>query len=142
MKIYVAAPLFNEMELKRNEEIAKLLEDLGFDTYLPQRDAGKVAELLDNAATPEEGRAIEKRIFNMDIDAMNSSDMLLFLMDGFALDEGSVYELGYMQAQGKLCVGYMTDRRDLTRNLMIRESFKEIFKSKDELKEYFSKLIG
>lgn len=38
MKIYIAAPLFNEMEIERNNSINDLLEVEGFETYLPQRD--------------------------------------------------------------------------------------------------------
>ena len=40
-KIYFAAPLFNEMELKRNEEYTNLLEQWGYEVYLPQREAGQ-----------------------------------------------------------------------------------------------------
>lgn len=39
-KIYFVAPLFNEMELKRNEEYTKLLEKWGYNVYLPQREVG------------------------------------------------------------------------------------------------------
>ena len=45
-KIYFAAPLFNEMELKRNEEYTNLFEQWGYEVYLPQREAGLSAQIL------------------------------------------------------------------------------------------------
>lgn len=35
MKIYYAAPLFNDMELKKNKEMKKWLESKGYEVYLP-----------------------------------------------------------------------------------------------------------
>ena len=40
MRIYYAAPLFNDMELKRNSEIKELLESKGYEVYLPQNESG------------------------------------------------------------------------------------------------------
>ena len=45
-KIYFAAPLFNEMELKRNLEYTEKLEKEGYIVYLPQREAGLSARIL------------------------------------------------------------------------------------------------
>lgn len=45
-KIYFAAPLFNEMELKRNKEITKKLRSWGYDVYLPQESAGLSAKII------------------------------------------------------------------------------------------------
>ena len=36
MKIYYAAPLFNDMELKKNAEMKQWLENRGYEVYLPQ----------------------------------------------------------------------------------------------------------
>ncbi|MBU3127607.1 nucleoside 2-deoxyribosyltransferase [Clostridium tagluense] len=144
MKIYIAAPLFNEMELKRNQEIAYIIEELGFDTYLPQRDGGNLAKLLENA-TAEEAVVIEKNIFLMDINAMNECGMIIFLMDGGSLDEGSCFALGHMYAKGKRTIGYKTDIRNFANgkdNLMIQQSLEIIFNNRCELKNFFNKLKG
>ena len=37
-KIYIAGPLFNIHEKKYLEEIAELLENNGYDCFLPHRD--------------------------------------------------------------------------------------------------------
>ena len=47
-KIYFAAPLFNEMELKRNKEYTNILRDWGYEIYLPQESAGLSAQIIAN----------------------------------------------------------------------------------------------
>ena len=61
-RIYFAAPLFNEMELKRNEEYTILLEKWGYEVYLPQREAGLSAQILKDES--KDKLEINKRIFN------------------------------------------------------------------------------
>ncbi len=138
-KIYVAAPLFNEMELMRNEEIGDILEKMGYVIYLPQRDGGAVYKLIEERDADED--EIEERIFGYDIEAMNECDILLFLMDGACLDEGSCFELGYMFGQNKKCYGYKTDARNFgngKENLMISKSLEHIFRNKQELIDFLS----
>ena len=60
-RIYFAAPLFNEMELKRNEEYTILLEKWGYEVYLPQREAGLSAQILKDES--KDKLEINKRIF-------------------------------------------------------------------------------
>lgn len=85
-KIYFAAPLFNEMELKRNEEYTNLLEQWGYEVYLPQREAGLSAQILKD----EKNDKLEtnKRIFNTDLQGIKNSDILIFsLMEEFQMKE-------------------------------------------------------
>ena len=112
--IYIAAPLFNEMELKRNEHIAQIIEKIGFSTYLPQRDAGIACELIESSNVLQE--EIRKRIFEKDCVAVKNSDIILFLIDGRTPDEGSCIELGIGYALGKICIGYKTDSRAMDKN--------------------------
>lgn len=46
MKLYLAAPLFNEMERDRNTKICSLIERLGIEVFLPQRDGGLFYDLI------------------------------------------------------------------------------------------------
>jgi nucleoside 2-deoxyribosyltransferase len=110
-KIYFAAPLFNEMELKRNEEYTNLLEQWGYEVYLPQREAGLSAQILKD----EKNDKLEtnKRIFNTDLQGIKNSDILIFFLDGRVPDEGACVELGIAYALGKKCIGYKTDDRNL-----------------------------
>lgn len=84
-KIYFAAPLFNEMELKRNEEYTKLLEKLGYNVYLPQREAGLSAQILKNQSNDK--METNKKIFNTDLEGIKNCDILLFFLDGRVPDE-------------------------------------------------------
>lgn len=110
-KIYFAAPLFNEMELKRNEEYTKLLEKWGYNVYLPQREAGLSAQILKNQSNDK--METNKKIFNTDLEGIKNCDILLFFLDGRVPDEGACVELGIAFALGKKCIGYKTDDRNL-----------------------------
>ncbi len=121
--IYISAPLFNEMEIRFNEEVASFLDRKGFSTYLPQRDGGEDEMLLkDPKLWPE----ISKRVFERDVNALKDSSALLMIMDGRVPDEGACVELGMAYAYGKICIGFQTDTRSFAtgqNNLMLDHSF-------------------
>lgn len=140
-RIYVAAPLFNEMELERNSRIKEILVNNGYEIYLPQDEAGLAFDLIDENNKLE----INKKIFEEDIKGINSSDILLFLLDGRVPDEGACVELGYAYALNKKCIGYKTDTRALDKtgddNLFIEACFDfKIAKNIDMLLEYLKEL--
>lgn len=138
MKVYIAAPLYCEQELEYNLKIDTFLRENGFDTYLPQRDGGVVSEM------PEivEGMPKGEYVFKKDLEAMDKSDVFLFLLDGRVPDEGACVALGYFYSSGKPCVGLKTDTRSLVDgedNLMIRMALKKICRTKEELLEYLKR---
>jgi len=140
MKIYLAAPLFNEMERSRNLTFSNLLENKGFKVYLPQRDGGLLYELIDDGFSPNEAR---NYIFKEDINAIYDSDIILCLLDGRVLDEGMCIELGVAFAKGKICIGYKTDQRSQDRfgnNIMLDGTLSKIFSCKENLFEYLLKI--
>lgn len=109
--IYLAAPLFNDMEKVRNQRINTMLEDKGFSVYLPQVDSGEVF-----AGTSRE------EIFLKDVDGLRKSYMVVALIDGAHIDEGTCWELGWSYANGYPIVMYSTDARsfmDGHQNVMI-----------------------
>lgn len=135
-KIYFAAPLFNEMELKRNEEMAKLLRSWGYEVYLPQESAGLSAKII---AEGGDTYAVSKKIFESDLNGIKNCDILIFFLDGRVPDEGACVELGMAYAWNKVCLGYKTDDRCLdftgTDNLFIEGCMNfEILHSIVELK--------
>ena len=141
-KVYIAGPLFNDMERERNLKIDVLVRDAGFETYLPQRDGGIVAKMKE-IALQDEFDNIETKIFKLDIKQLDDCDYLLFLLDGAVLDDGSCFELGYMYSLGKKCFGYKTDLRnwgDGKLNLMIEKSLVKIAKDENELRQIFTEL--
>lgn len=138
-KVYIAGPLFNEMERERNTQIDLLIRKIGFETYLPQRDGGIVAEMKLN----KDAAQVERSVFEADIKQLLDCDYLLFLLDGPVLDDGSCFELGYMYSLGKKSIGYKTDYRnwgDGKLNLMIEKSLNKIASTRQELVEIFKNL--
>lgn len=141
-KIYFAAPLFNEMELKRNEEYTEILENWGYEVYLPQREAGLSAQILKDENNNK--LEVNKRIFNTDLEGIKNSDILLFFLDGRVPDEGACVELGIAYALGKKCIGYKTDDRNLDftgdDNLFIEGCMDfKVIHNKEDLKEELKK---
>ena len=138
MKIYVAAPLFCEGERAFNERIDAILRECGHETYLPQRDAGRV-DLL-----PEIIDGIPKRdwVFRQDCEHMDWCDAVLFLMDGRVPDEGACFELGYCYHAGKRCITYKSDSRgfiDGFDNVMLAGAAEAVLHNEAELRSFFLK---
>ncbi|RLG30637.1 nucleoside 2-deoxyribosyltransferase [Methanosarcinales archaeon] len=113
-RIYVAGPLFSEAEKQYNGYLSKCLEDMGFETFLPQRDGYELSELLANGDS--ESFAMGK-IFKRDISEIQKSDIMVFVMDGRVPDDGACVEIGYAYAMGKECIGLKTDPRTLMSDL-------------------------
>ena len=134
-KVYFAAPLFSQGEKDYNLELTKVLEDHGYQVFLPQRDGFLYTEL--------EGKSEEERtqmIFEKDRDEVLNADVLIFLLDGRVPDEGACVELGIAYANGKRCYGIKTDPRsveiDLDLNPMIAGCFVKVFKDYDGVKPF------
>ena len=130
--LYLAGPLFSEAELKFNAWLKGKLQPF-FDVYLPQEDGGLLVEMVADGMPPD---LAARRVFGIDIRAMDECDMMLIVLDGRAVDEGAAFELGYAYAKGKPCYGLKTDPRQLLatgNNPMIDKSLKQVFGTVDEL---------
>ena len=143
-KVYFASPMFNHAEKAFNLEIVKVLEDYGYQVFLPQRDGIEAARL--------EGKSEEeliKMIFALDAQEVKKADIVFMNIDGRAPDEGACVELGIAYASGKRCYGVKTDTRSvemkLDMNPMISGCMIKIFqnfdgeKLKEEIRQYLSK---
>jgi len=134
-KLYLASPLFNELERERNQIIKNVLME-HFDVFLPQEDGLLLHELIINGAPLKEA---EKSVYETDVLAMKNSDILLVVLDGASIDDGVAFELGYSKAMNKVCIGLQTDvRRQLPsgNNPMIECSCDEIFNDFESLKKW------
>ena len=109
MKIYYAAPLFNDMELNKNERMKRWLESKGYFVYLSQDEAGLAYEKIDDNNKMQ----INKKIFESDVKCIKKSDLLIFDLNGRVPDEGGCVELGMAYAWGIKCIGFKTDTRAL-----------------------------
>jgi nucleoside 2-deoxyribosyltransferase len=127
MKVFLAAPLFSEAEREFNSKIAKRLRENGFEVWLAQE-----APFIQHSTHKE-----KKRIYEGDISALKSSEVVAAVLDGMEVDAGVAYEIGYATALGKPIVGLKTDYRAFSEmeevNLMLEVSLIKICKSIDEL---------
>jgi len=131
-KIYLAAPLFNPMELCYNLDLADTLSRY-FEVFLPQRDGLLLRELLEQGLDPGEA---SKTIFKSDIAAMDDADVILAVLNGGHIDEGVAFELGYCWSKGKTCIGLKEDIRQALPggdNPMISNCLEVCLKSNEEL---------
>ena len=143
-KVYFAGPMFNQAEKEYNLKITKLLEEFGYQVFLPQRDGIEAAKL--EGKTEEE---LIKMIFDLDAGEVRKADIIFMNIDGRVPDEGACVELGIAYGIGKRCYGFKTDSHSvemgLDMNPMISGCMIKIFKNFDgdkmieELKQYLSK---
>ena len=143
-KVYFAGPMFNQAEKEYNLKITKLLEEFGYQVFLPQRDGIEAAKL--EGKTEEE---LIKMIFDLDAGQVRKADIIFMNIDGRVPDEGACVELGIAYGIGKRCYGFKTDPHSvemgLDMNPMISGCMIKIFKNFDgdkmieELKQYLSK---
>ena len=120
MKIYLAGPLFSRAEQEYNKGLRDRLESQGHTVFLPQEET---ASLVFN------GEDWTENVFNCDRDGINNSDIVVAIMDGTQVDDGTAWECGYAYAKGKFVLGIRTDFRNCGDggdpvNLMLSESSK------------------
>jgi len=116
-KVYLAAPLFSEAEKKFNLMISELLGSHFFQVYLPQ-DVGD-----DNHCRDGEEH---NHIFESHLNALDTTDLLVAVIDGADADSGTSWEMGYAYRRGIPVYAVRTDFRmaghhELV-NLMLEQS--------------------
>lgn len=136
MKIFLAAPLFNQSERDFNEKVAKKLRENGFDVWMAQE-----------APFIKEGTLDEKKaIYEGDISALKTSDVVVAILDGKEVDSGVAFEFGYAKCLGKKIIGLKTDYRAFSKieeiNLMLEVPIKKICTSIDEVVEMLNQITS
>mgnify|MGYP003838742097 FL=1 len=124
---YVAGPLFDEGERWFIEKIDQLVQDAGFDTFLPHRDnPPKTAENVGE-------------IFLNDKAGIDRCQVVVANLNGIMTDDGTAWEMGYAYAHNKFIIGLFTDWRarfpngNEVVNLMMQCSINKLVRSLDEL---------
>ena len=133
-KIYVAGPLFTEGERWLLEKIDAVCREAGYDTYLPHRDAGVFDR--DGDSSP---------FFRQDLQRLQEADVVVAVLNGFDVDSGTAWEMGYFYALGKdAIVGYLHDSRlphpRAQLNPMIWNSLKTLVHDLDALQKALAAL--
>lgn len=104
MKIYLAGPLFSEAEQNWLRSFKGELQDLGCDVVWPY-------ELFNQAEIAAWGDTASRRIMEGCRDALVSCDLVVALLDGTQVDDGTAWELGFAHAKELPAVGIRTDAR-------------------------------
>ena len=108
LRAYLAGPLFNLAERRFNVELNAMVKRMGFATYFPQEDAGVLDELIRQGKDIHQARDY---IFERNRDAIESCDLVVFVLDGRVPDEGACIEAGIGYAMGRPVIGLKTDFR-------------------------------
>lgn len=139
MRIYLAAPLFTMAERRWNEELAGQLEEQkdGLEVVLPQKEDTKVSD----------GSIDFGELFNRNVEAIESADIVLAILDGADVDSGTAWECGYAHARDKPVIGIRTDFRsseDEKLNAMLNQSVRLIYSesTQSNLEQIADQVIG
>ena len=98
MKIYIASPLFSEMEKDYiNKVTDKILDRLDLNLYIPHLNNDYDFNDLE--------------IYQNNIKNLNDCDIMIAILDGKDTDSGTAFEIGYFEAQNKQVFGLLTDER-------------------------------
>ncbi len=128
-KVYLAGPFFNDAQKGMIARVADVIEQCGFDLFSPWRDVGQLV--------PGSGPEDRARIFQADVDNLESCDLVVVVLDWATaenepvtgstthfVDPGTVFEMGVGYTSHKPMFGYSEDER-IGRppiNLMLTES--------------------
>ncbi len=98
-KIYLSGPLFSAAEVAWGKQLlAHLGEHLGNAKIIWPH------EIVPEGAKPE-------HIFAANLQALNQCDLMVAILDGPQVDDGTAWEIGYFFGQGKKNWGIRTDFR-------------------------------
>lgn len=105
--IYIAAPLFSEMERNYIDKLVyKFSQELNLDEledfYVPHRD--------------NEYNDFESNIYSKNLEYLDHCDIMIALLDGKDVDSGTAFEIGYFEAQNKIVLGLLLDKRSYDEN--------------------------
>ncbi|HFI0463529.1 TPA: nucleoside 2-deoxyribosyltransferase [Streptococcus suis] len=103
-KLYFASPLFTEMELAFNAQLAQTIR-----TSLPDLEVFLPQEQM--AINDKNAYADSTMIAKLDTQAVLASDVLLAVLDGQLIDPGVASEIGVAYQAGIPIVGLYTDSR-------------------------------
>lgn len=103
-QLYFASPLFTEMEVAFNQNLAQLIRQQlsELTVYLPQEQA----DINDKTAYAD-----SKMIAQYDTDQLLKSDIVLAVLDGQVIDPGVASEIGIAYQAKIPIVGLYTDSR-------------------------------
>ena len=126
-KIYLSGPLFSAAEVAWGKQLSAHLSK-----HLENAKIIWPHEIVPEGAEPEQ-------IFEANVQALNQCDLMVAILDGAQVDDGTAWEIGFFFSQGKKILGIRTDFRrageseESRVNLMIECSCVMVASSTEEL---------
>lgn len=117
MKIYLASPLFNEIEKQAIATVVKNLREQGHEVYSP------VEHQIDNA-WDYSNSAWGEKVFQEDIKAIQCCEAVVALYYGLYSDSGTAWECGYAYGLNKKVYVVNCTPSDEQVSLMIANSIR------------------
>ena len=112
LKVYIAAPFFNEEQLDVVRKIELLLEREGVEYFSP-RSEGTLKKM-----SIEQRKEVMGQIFRSNVDHMDWCTHCIAVIDDY--DTGTVWEMGYLYATHKKLITFSACYHDI--NVMLNES--------------------
>jgi nucleoside 2-deoxyribosyltransferase len=149
MKIYLAGPLFSESERDWHRTVKYALIELGMQLEHKIQVIWPY-ELITAEEIPLLGARAQAEIFNRCRGELDTTDMLVALLDGAQVDDGTAWEIGYffaMKSPRAPIIGVRTDFRQAGEakgsivNAMVEVACDVIVKSRIELLQAVTDLI-
>jgi nucleoside 2-deoxyribosyltransferase len=141
MKIYLAGPLFTEAERDWMRKVKKELEDLD-ESQGRQVNVIWPYEIITQSEIDRLGEKARHEIFSRCKAHLDDADIVIALLDGPQVDDGTAWEVGYFYAKKspkQKIIGIRTDFRRAGEsegtvvNAMIEFSCDRIVRSREEL---------
>jgi nucleoside 2-deoxyribosyltransferase len=125
MRIYLAAPVFSQVQRQYNRRLAEALTARlpRCEIVLPQD-----FRLGPGGASFNDRRRLAA-IYQLCTEAIRGADMVMALLDGADADSGVAFEVGYARGTGKPVLGVRTDYRQLQikgLNVMLAEGCTDV----------------
>lgn len=112
MKVYIAAPFFNEEQLDVVKDIEGMLLTNRIEYFSP-RSEGILKQMTD-----EERRSKMGKVFESNIGHMDWCTHAIVAIDGY--DKGVLFEMGYLYATNKTMISYSNTYQGI--NVMLNEA--------------------
>ena len=119
MKIYLASPLFDEIQKDKIKRVVKRLRREGHEVYSPMEHQIPNAWALENYVW-------SKKVFDEDLRALNAADAVYAIYYGMDSDSGTSWEIGYACALKKQVNVFVSDEKNL-QSLMIINSVDNVY---------------
>ena len=118
-QIYLASPFFNDSELAVYKETISRLRSAGYKVHVPQEHEIKNAWDYSNADWA-------RMVFDMDVDALRESDVVMVLNFGMYSDSGTAWEAGFAAALEIPVIQVLCGYENCTYSLMMMNGCSKI----------------